>query len=68
MASRGADLIMLRIVAKRTRYCDRFRNSPVDKVPVAAFSAAINEARAFKLGDKFSQLLRHKITAGYLVA
>lgn len=59
---------MLRIVAKRTRYCDRFRNSRVDKVPVATLSAAINETRAFKLGDKFSHLLRHKITVGYFIA
>ena len=59
---------MLRIVAKRTRYCDRFRNARVDKVPVAAFAAAIDETRAFKLGDKFSHLLRHQITVGYFVA
>ena len=52
------------IVAKRARYCDRFRNSRVDKVPVAAFPAAINETCAFKLGDKFSYLLRHEITVG----
>lgn len=56
------------IVAKRTRYRDWFRNFRVDEVPVAAFPAAIDEARAFKLGDKFSYLLRHEITAGYLVA
>jgi hypothetical protein len=56
------------IVAKRTRYCDRFRNFRVDEVPVAAFPAAINEARAFKLGDKLSHLLRHEITVGYFVA
>jgi hypothetical protein len=59
---------MLRIVAKRTRYCDRFQNSRVDKVPVAAFSAVINETRAFKLDNKFSHLLRHEITVGYFVA
>ena len=59
---------MLCIVAKRTRYCDRFRNSRVDEVPVAAFSAAIDEACAFKLGDKFSYLLWHEITVGYFVA
>jgi len=56
------------IVAKRPRYCDRFRNSRVDEVPVAAFPAAINETRALKLGDKFSYLLRHEITVGYFVA
>jgi len=35
---------------------------------VAAFPAAINETCAFKLGDKFSYLLRHEITVGYFVA
>jgi hypothetical protein len=64
----GAELIMLRVVAKRTRYCDRFRNSRVDKVSLAAFSATINETRAFELGDQFSYLLRHEITVGYFVA
>ncbi len=59
---------MLRIVARRTRYCDWFRNSRVDKVPVAAFSATINETRAFKLSDKFHYLLRHESTLGYFVA
>ena len=56
------------IVAKRTRYCDRFRNSRVDEVPVAALPAAIDETRAFKFGDKFSYLLRHEITVGDFVA
>lgn len=59
---------MLRIVAKRTRYCDRFRNFRMNKVSVAAFSAAVNETRAFKLVDKFSHFLRHEITVGYFVA
>jgi hypothetical protein len=39
----------------------------VDKVPVAAFSVAIDETRAFKICDKFSQLLRHEITVGFFV-
>ena len=56
------------IVAKRTRYCDRFRNSRVDEVPVVAFPTAIDETCAFKLGDKFSYLLWHEITVGYFVA
>jgi hypothetical protein len=34
----------------------------VDEVSVAAVPAAISETRAFKLGDKFSYLLRHEIT------
>jgi len=59
---------VLCIVAKRTRYCDRFRNSRMHEVPVATFPAAIDETCAFKLGDKFSYLRRHEITGGYFVA
>jgi hypothetical protein len=59
---------MLRIVAKRTRYCDRFRNFRVYEVSVATFPAATNETRTFKLGDKFAYLLRHEITVGYFLA
>ena len=55
------------IVAKRPRYCDRFRNFWVDKVPMAALAASINESSALKLGYKFSYLLRHKITPDWLV-
>ena len=57
---------MFCIVAKRTRYCDRFGNSRVNEVPVTAFPAAINETRALKLGDEFPYLLRHEITVGDL--
>jgi hypothetical protein len=32
------------------------------------FSASVDEACAFKLGDKFSYLLRHEIPGGYFVA
>jgi hypothetical protein len=35
---------------------------------MAAFSAPIDETSAFKLSNKFSHLLRHKITPKYLVA
>ncbi len=59
---------MLRIVAKRTRYCDRFRNARMNKVSVATFSAPIDETCALKLSDKFSYLRRHAITGGYCVA
>jgi hypothetical protein len=55
---------VLGIVAQRTRYCDGFGNFRVDKVSVTAFAVAIDETRAFKLSDKFSQLLRHEITRG----
>jgi hypothetical protein len=40
----------------------------VDKVPVAAVAVAIDEIRAFKICDKFSQLLRHELTVGFFVA
>ena len=33
---------------------------------MAAFSASIDETCAFQLGNKFSHLLRHKITPEYL--
>ncbi len=35
---------------------------------MATFPATIDETCAFKLGNKFSHLLRHKITPEYLVA
>ena len=59
---------MLRVVAKRTRYCDRFEHSRMNKVSVAAFSASIDETGAFKLDNKFFHLLRHEITRGYFSA
>jgi len=34
----------------------------VDKVPVAASSAAIDETGAFEFSDKFFYLLRHEIS------
>jgi len=40
----------------------------VDKVSAVAFPAPIDETCAFKLGNKFSHLLRHEITLGYFVA
>jgi len=59
---------MLRVFAKRPRYCDRFRNFRVDKVSVTAFPAPVYETRPFKLGNQFSHLWRHKVTLGYSVA
>jgi hypothetical protein len=35
---------------------------------MAALAASIDESCAFKLGNKFSYLLWHKITPEYLVA
>ena len=59
---------MLRIVAWRAQYCDRFRNSRMNEISVTALSASVHETRAFKLGNKFSYLLWHEITLRYLVA
>ena len=41
---------------------DRFRNFRVDKVPVAAFSASIDETGTFEFSDKFSYLLWHEFS------
>ena len=35
---------------------------------MAALSAPIDESSAFKFGNKFSYLLRHKFTSEYFVA
>jgi hypothetical protein len=45
---------MLRVIAKRTRYCDGFGNLRVDKVSVTAFAASVDEARSFKVANKLS--------------
>ena len=50
------------ILAKYSRYCYRFRNFRVVKVPVAAFSAAIDETGTFEFSDKFSYLLLHEFS------
>ena len=47
---------------------DRFRNFRVDKVPVAVFSAAIDETGTFEINDKFSCLLWHEFSIEGLVA
>jgi hypothetical protein len=40
----------------------------VNKVSMAAFSAPVDETSAFKLGNKLSHLLRHKLTFEYIAA
>jgi hypothetical protein len=45
---------MLRVIAKRTGYCDGFDNLRVDKVSVAAFPASVDEARSHKVVNKLS--------------
>jgi hypothetical protein len=50
---------MFRIVTKRTRNCDRFCNIWVDEVSVTTFATPVDKSRALKLGDKFSDFLRH---------
>ena len=44
---------MLRVIAKRTGYCDWFGNLRVDKVSVTPLAASVDESRPFKLGRKF---------------
>ncbi len=53
---------MLRILAGRTRYCDRFRNLRVHEVPVTALSTPIDKSRFLQLCDKLPHLRRHQIT------
>jgi hypothetical protein len=53
---------MLRVIAKRTGYCDGFDYLRVDKVSMAAFAASIDETRALKVGNKFSYFRRHYVT------
>ena len=53
---------MLRVIAKRTGYCDGFGNLRVDKVSVTAFAAPVDEARTFKVAHKLSYFRRHQVT------
>lgn len=53
---------MLRVIAKRTGYCDGFDNLRVDKVSVATFAASVNEARSHKVVNKLSYFWRHYVT------
>jgi hypothetical protein len=45
---------MLRVIAKRTGYCDGFDNLRVDKVSMATFAASVDEARSHKVVNKLS--------------
>jgi hypothetical protein len=53
---------MLRVIAKRTGYCDGFGNLRVDKVSVTTLAASIDEARPFKVANKLSYFRRHQVT------
>ncbi len=53
---------MLRVIAKRTGYCDGFDNLRVDKVSVATFAASVDEARSHKVVNKLSYFWRHYVT------
>ena len=53
---------MLRVIAKRTGYCDGFDNLRVDKVPVAPFAASVDESRSHKVVNKLSYFWRHCVT------
>ena len=50
---------MLRVFAKRTRYCDGFDNLRVDKVSMTAFAASVDKARSLKVAHKLSYFRRH---------
>ena len=50
---------MLRVIAKRTGYCDGFDNLRVDKVSVAPFAASVDEACSHKVVNKLSYFVRH---------
>jgi hypothetical protein len=45
---------VLRVIAKRTGYCDGFGNLRMDKVPVTAFATSVDKSRSFKIVDKLS--------------
>ena len=53
---------MLRVIAKRTGYCDGFDNLRVDKVSMATFAGSVDEARSHKVVNKLSYLRRHYVT------
>ncbi len=64
---------MLRVIAKRTGYCDGFDKLRMDKVLVATFAASVDEARSHKVVNKLSYLWRalrhplrfHRLTIEY---
>jgi hypothetical protein len=53
---------MLRVIAKRTGYCDGFGNLRVDKVSVTALAASVDEACSFKVANKLFYFRRHQVT------
>jgi len=50
---------MLRVIAKRTGYCDGFDNLRMDKVSVAPFAAAVDKSHSHKVVNKLSYFWRH---------
>ena len=50
---------MLRVIAKRTGYCDGFDNLRVDKVSVAPFATSVDESRSHKVVNTLSYFGRH---------
>lgn len=53
---------MLRVFAKRTRYCDGFGNLRMDKVSMTAFAPSVDKARSLKVANKLSYFRRHQVT------
>jgi hypothetical protein len=53
---------LLRIIAKRTGYCDGFGNFRVNKVSMAAFTASVDETGSLKVANKLSYFRRHQVT------
>ena len=50
---------MLRVIAKRTGYCDGFDNLRMDKVSMAPFAASVDKARSHKVVNELSYFWRH---------
>ncbi len=59
---------MFRVIAKRTGHCDGFGNFRVDKISMTAFTASVDKARLFKVGNKLSYFRWHQVTLGGFVA
>src|SRR5882672_452023 len=54
-----AYLVRLGVIPKRSRYCDRFGESRMDKVAMASPPATVYEAGALELRDKIANLGWH---------
>jgi hypothetical protein len=58
---------MLRVIAKRTGYCDGFDNLRVGKVSVATFAASVDEARSHKVVNKLPYFIFGGTTSPFAV-